>query len=92
MARTQPTFFPVEVLTSHRNRPDTAAGPSRIHTGVPCLPAENSSPRPVTRFAWRSLRVASTLSSSDGIAPRTVKVYRRESARGKPCRQGRPYA
>ena len=39
MARTQPAFSPDAGKTSLGNRPNTAAGPSRNRTGVPCLPS-----------------------------------------------------
>jgi hypothetical protein len=59
---------------SRPRRLDTAAGPSRNRTGVPCLPVESSCDRQATRFVKGNLSGGGCLSSSDGFTRLTGKL------------------
>ena len=74
--------------SSRPRRLVTAAGPSRIHTGVPCLPAERSCERPATRVGGEVYR-------SRGPCQRSLtrRAWAEKSAItsrpvGKRCRSG----
>jgi hypothetical protein len=60
------------------NRPITAAGPSRIHTGVPCLPDGDNCPHPATRVEAESTGWATAVNKHDLPAKTSLRERRGE--------------
>jgi len=73
-------------------RLDTAAGPSRNHTGVPCLPTGRRGDRRATRIRWESLRNVRALSSCAVTGHTNRQVSQTAVARVKLYRSGKKTA
>jgi hypothetical protein len=79
------TWFP-----RPENRPNTAAGPSRTRTGVPCLPFRSSGFRPATRVKGGMYRLGQDCQASRAPAARPARLAIAAAADGKPCRLRAP--
>ena len=73
-------------------RLDTAAGPSRNRTGVPCLPTGRSGDRRATRFRWESLRNVRALSICVENGHTNRQVSQTAVGPVKLCRSGKKSA
>ena len=80
------------LMAAGLRRLDTAAGPSRNRTGVPCLPTGRSGDRRATRFHWRSLRNVRALSICAGSGHTNRQVSQTAVAPVKLCRSGKKSA
>jgi|GEM_PF-2780075 len=73
-------------------RLDTAAGPSRNRTGVPCLPIGRSGDRRATRIQWQSLRNVRALSTCAETGHTSRQVSPTAVGPVKLCRSGKKSA
>jgi hypothetical protein len=71
---------------TRKNRPNTAAGPSRNRTGVPCLPTAEELPHRATRVEGQSIGAAQRMSIERDDPTRPARFSSRRSDAGKLCR------
>ena len=72
--------------TTGLDRPITAAGPSRIHTGVPCLPGGSNCLHPATKVAGRVYGSGKDCQCGTSTPLSTAQSPTAAAARGKLCR------